>query len=150
MKCTFFFTFPQSNLALYFLSQILNGIRCIMPSFHGLVSSQKLVSVILLPYTSHNYNYCCLIGRSLLIANGKQWARARRLLTSAFHFDILRPYFKVYNDAARLLVSKWSRTPERHSFDVYHSLSLLTLDIVLRCACSFESNCQISKYVFVC
>ena len=91
--------------------------------------------------------YFLLIGRGLLIANGQRWARARRLLTPAFHFDILRPYISVYNEAARLLVNQWSKGAEGESLDVYHSISLFTLDVVLRCACSFESNCQVSKYV---
>ena len=90
-----------------------------------------------------------LIGRGLLIANGKRWARARRLLTPAFHFDILRPYIKVYNDAARVLVDQWRETPKGKSVNVYHSISLFTLDVMLRCACSFESNCQISKLVVI-
>ena len=70
----------------------------------------------------------------------------RRLLTQAFHFDILRPYIKVYNDAARVLVNQWREAPEGVAFDVCHSISLFTLDVMLRCSCSFESNCQISKY----
>jgi cytochrome P450 len=70
----------------------------------------------------------------------------RRLLTRAFHFDILRPYVKVYNDAARVLVSQWRGTPEGEAFDACHSISLFTLDVMLRCSCSFESNCQVSKY----
>ena len=47
------------------------------------------------------------LGEGLLIANGQKWARNRRLLTPAFHFDILQPYIKVKNKAADvLLVSK--------------------------------------------
>lgn len=44
------------------------------------------------------------LGEGLLIAGGKKWARSRRLLTPAFHFDILKPYMAVYNDAADTLV----------------------------------------------
>ena len=43
-------------------------------------------------------------GSGLLLANGKRWARNRRLLTPAFHFEILKPYMEVYNDAANILV----------------------------------------------
>jgi cytochrome P450 len=39
------------------------------------------------------------IGDGLLLSAGKKWARNRRLLTPAFHFDILKPYIKVKNDA---------------------------------------------------
>lgn len=43
-------------------------------------------------------------GEGLLIANGARWVRSRRLLTPAFHFDILKPYLKVYAEAADTLV----------------------------------------------
>lgn len=44
------------------------------------------------------------LGEGLLIANGDHWARNRRLLTPAFHFDILQPYTLVYNQAVDILV----------------------------------------------
>ena len=44
------------------------------------------------------------LGEGLLIANGDRWARNRRLLTPAFHFDILQPYVQVYNQAAEILL----------------------------------------------
>ena len=40
----------------------------------------------------------------MVISNGAQWVRSRRLLTPAFHFDILRPYVPVYMEAANTLV----------------------------------------------
>lgn len=44
------------------------------------------------------------LGERLLIAGGARWKRYRRLLTPAFHFDILRPYIKIYKSCADLLV----------------------------------------------
>ena len=44
------------------------------------------------------------LGEGLLNANGDKWARNRRLLTPAFHFDVLKPYMSVYNDAATTLI----------------------------------------------
>ena len=44
------------------------------------------------------------LGEGLLIANGDRWARNRRLLTPAFHFDILQPYVQVYNQATEILL----------------------------------------------
>ena len=44
------------------------------------------------------------LGDGLLISGGKKWARNRRLLTPAFHFDILKPYTIVNNEAAEILL----------------------------------------------
>lgn len=44
------------------------------------------------------------LGEGLLIAGGGKWKRSRRLLTPAFHFDILKPYMKVYKTCTDHLV----------------------------------------------
>jgi cytochrome P450 family 4 subfamily B polypeptide 1 len=85
------------------------------------------------------------LGRGLLVANGARWARSRRLLTPAFHFDILRPYAGVFTDCSRTLVGEWSKVPEGQSFNVFPCISLLTLDVMLRCTCSYDSHCQTNK-----
>ena len=45
-----------------------------------------------------------VLGDGLLISDGKKWERNRRMLTPAFHFEILRPYVKVYNEVADLFL----------------------------------------------
>ena len=46
------------------------------------------------------------MGDGLLVSTGRKWARNRRLLTPAFHFDILKPYVKVFaNSTEDLAVS---------------------------------------------
>ena len=44
------------------------------------------------------------IGDGLLVSKGPKWARNRRLLTPAFHFDILKPYMDVNNEATSILM----------------------------------------------
>ncbi len=43
-------------------------------------------------------------GDGLLTSNGQFWFRNRKLLTPAFHFDVLRPYMKINNEAAHTLI----------------------------------------------
>ena len=47
------------------------------------------------------------LGEGLLVATGSRWARNRKLLTPAFHFDILKPYTKVNNMASQILLVRF-------------------------------------------
>ena len=47
------------------------------------------------------------LGEGLVITKGKKWARNRRLLTPAFHFEILRPYMRIYHEATKVLLVSW-------------------------------------------
>ena len=108
----------------------------------------KLTGVLLLLLLLFDYlvtSSISIAGRGLLTANGKRWQRSRRLLTPAFHYDILRPYVKVYAEAVGETISLWKEVGEGESVDVFPYMSLLTLDIMLRCTCSFTSNCQTTK-----
>ena len=44
------------------------------------------------------------IGEGLLVSNGEKWHRNRHLLTPAFHFDILKEYMTINNDATNALL----------------------------------------------
>ncbi|XP_078333592.1 ultra-long-chain fatty acid omega-hydroxylase-like [Crassostrea virginica] len=83
------------------------------------------------------------LGEGLLFAGGPKWKRSRRLLTPAFHFDILRPYVKVYKTCADHLVRNIRTLSEKgNSVEIFSLVSACTFDIILRCAFSYESNCQ--------
>ena len=83
------------------------------------------------------------LGEGLLIAGGKKWFRNRRLLTPAFHFKVLQPYIPVYNLCLEELLVKWTAFAENgHPVKLFDTISLMSLDIVLRCAFSYESDCQ--------
>ncbi|KAL8624346.1 hypothetical protein ACOMHN_044777 [Nucella lapillus] len=92
----------------------------------------------------HMYNFALpWLGAGLLLANGDRWARARRLLTPAFHFDILRPYVAISNTAAEQLMNRISdHVKQGRSFEVYGLVSLCTLDVILQCAMSHTDDIQ--------
>ncbi|KAH9509334.1 Cytochrome P450 4F6 [Bulinus truncatus] len=83
------------------------------------------------------------IGEGLIVSNGATWARSRRLLTPAFHFDILKQYVDVYNRAADTLFEKLDTLAQSgESFDLCPLLTLCTLEIIMKCAMSYDADVQ--------
>ncbi|XP_022342994.1 cytochrome P450 4F8-like [Crassostrea virginica] len=83
------------------------------------------------------------LGEGLLIAGGAKWKRSRRLLTPAFHFDILKPYVQIFKSCADKLTENIERsTASQESVEIYNLVSSCTLDIIMRCAFSYETDCQ--------
>ncbi|XP_035694462.1 cytochrome P450 4F6-like [Branchiostoma floridae] len=77
------------------------------------------------------------LGNGLFLSDGDQWRVHRRLLTPAFHFDILKQYVSVYNKEATEMISKLSETAKiRHAFEMFQEASMCTLEIILQCAFS--------------
>ncbi|XP_059153439.1 ultra-long-chain fatty acid omega-hydroxylase-like [Physella acuta] len=88
------------------------------------------------------------LGEGLLISNGGKWARSRRLLTPAFHFDILKQYVDIYNTCADIMLNKMQKlSKKKEPFDIYSLINLDALDVILRCAFSYQSNCQLDESV---
>lgn len=83
------------------------------------------------------------LGEGLLIASGDRWSRARKLLTPAFHFEILKPYIDVYNNAAEILIENLGKFADSgEKFEVFTYISKVTLDIIMRCAFSYHTDVQ--------
>ena len=86
------------------------------------------------------------LGEGLLISEGKKWYRNRRLLTPAFHFEILKPYMSVYNSSVEILLAKWSAAAsKKEPVKLFDTISLMSLDTILQCAFSYKSDCQTMK-----
>ena len=86
------------------------------------------------------------LGDGLLLSSGDKWFRNRKLLTHGFHFDVLKPYVQIYNEAVRKLMQKFQRESAScdKGMDVYKPVSYCALDIILRCAFSSEQDVQSS------
>uniref|UniRef100_A0A670KGY9 Cytochrome P450 family 4 subfamily F member 22 n=1 Tax=Podarcis muralis TaxID=64176 RepID=A0A670KGY9_PODMU len=83
-------------------------------------------------------------GDGLLLSGGKKWGRHRRMLTPAFHFDILKPYMKFFNQSTDIMHAKWRKMTSAGpaSIDMFEQISLMTLDSLQKCVFSYDSNCQ--------
>ncbi|XP_045171819.2 cytochrome P450 4B1-like isoform X3 [Mercenaria mercenaria] len=107
------------------LRQVLSATN--VPKRHGLAGPYRMFSA--------------WAGDGLLVSNGKKWERNRRLLTPAFHFDILKPYVSVFNHVVGIFMEKVDEMSEGGlSIDVYPMLSRATLDTMLRCVMSYNDD----------
>ena len=86
------------------------------------------------------------IGDSILIAEGKKWFHNRRLLTPAFHFEIMKGYIPIINSCLQVLVKKWSSaSKEGQCLLVLRDITKLSMDVIMRCAFNTETNCQLAN-----
>ncbi|KAL7369858.1 hypothetical protein ABVT39_010816 [Epinephelus coioides] len=91
------------------------------------------------------------LGQSLLLSDGEEWARKRRLLTPAFHFDILKSYVARFNTSTNTMHEKWRHLVAKGTtnIEMFDHITLMTLDSLLKCAFSYNSNCQRSNSEYV-
>ncbi|NXC28796.1 CP4F3 hydroxylase, partial [Campylorhamphus procurvoides] len=90
-------------------------------------------------------------GEGLLLSRGQRWVRHRRLLSPAFHGDVIRGYVGVFNQSTRVLLAKWGAAASGGpvGLEVLQPLSLLTLDTLQKCIFSHESHCQEKRSEYI-
>ena len=113
----------------------------------GIVHCDLVEKVIKLPKSRPVYAYIMpWLGDGLLISEKEKWFRNRRLLTPAFHYKILQGYVPVVNSCLEVFMKKWTSAAEASlSVCVFKDVSKLSLDIIMQCAFSSKSNCQLSE-----
>ncbi|XP_062995287.1 cytochrome P450 4B1-like isoform X2 [Elgaria multicarinata webbii] len=83
------------------------------------------------------------IGKGLLVLDGPKWFQHRRLLTPAFHSDILKSYVPLMVNSSKVMLDKWEKLiSEDKSLDIFPHVGPMTMDIMLKCIFSYHSNCQ--------
>ncbi|XP_057633831.1 cytochrome P450 4F5 isoform X2 [Chionomys nivalis] len=90
-------------------------------------------------------------GDGLFLSSGDKWIRHRRLLTPAFHFDILKPYVKNFNKSVNIMHDKWKHLALEGSarLEMFENISLMTLDSLQKCLFGFDSNSQESPSEYI-
>ncbi|CAD7684335.1 unnamed protein product [Nyctereutes procyonoides] len=62
------------------------------------------------------------------------WFQHRRMLTPAFHYDILKPYVRLMADSVQVMLNS--------HLEIFEHVSLMTLDTIMKCAFSYQGNHQ--------
>ncbi|XP_065733164.1 taurochenodeoxycholic 6 alpha-hydroxylase-like isoform X2 [Phocoena phocoena] len=87
------------------------------------------------------------IGKGLLVLEGQTWFQHRRMLTPAFHYDILKPYVGLMADSVRVMLDKWEELVSLDShLEVLGHVSLMTLDTIMKCAFSHQGSIQTDRW----
>ena len=83
-------------------------------------------------------------GEGLVLSSGAKWHRNRKLLTPAFHFDVLKGYGHIFNEGALKFVSKLDELSAKtgESVEISDHLRMCTLEIVMRAAFSSGTDVQ--------
>lgn len=70
------------------------------------------------------------LGNSLVITHGERWYKLRRLLTPAFHFQILERFVQIFEEQANVLVDKLAIMPNRETKDAFKVFHAFSLDVI--------------------
>ncbi|XP_069446805.1 taurochenodeoxycholic 6 alpha-hydroxylase-like isoform X3 [Ovis canadensis] len=86
------------------------------------------------------------IGTGLLLLEGQTWFQHRRMLTPAFHYDILKPYVGIMADSVRVMLDKWEELVSQDShLEIFGHVSSMTLDTIMKCAFSHQGSVQTDR-----
>ncbi|XP_019480286.1 PREDICTED: cytochrome P450 4X1 isoform X2 [Hipposideros armiger] len=99
------------------------------------------------PKSSYLYRFLVPHLEGLLTLNGPKWFQHRRLITPVFHFNILKSYFKVIVHSMNIMLDKWERicSTQDTVVEVSEHVRLMSLDTLMKCTFSRETNCQINR-----
>uniref|UniRef100_A0A8D1KZ98 Uncharacterized protein n=1 Tax=Sus scrofa TaxID=9823 RepID=A0A8D1KZ98_PIG len=95
--------------------------------------------------------FCAFIsqGKGLLNLNGPKWFQHRRLLTPGLHLNALKSHVEIMAHSVNTMLGKWERIcgTEDTLLEISAHVTLLTLDIIMKCVFGLETNCQINRSV---
>uniref|UniRef100_A0A8C2LUV7 Uncharacterized protein n=1 Tax=Cricetulus griseus TaxID=10029 RepID=A0A8C2LUV7_CRIGR len=119
---------------------------------HAVIYDPDYMKVILGrsdPKPVHSYSFFApWIGYGLLILEGKKWSQHRKMLTPAFHYDSLKPYVGIMVDSVHVMLDKWEQFIVHDCpLEIYQHISLMTLEIIMKCAFSYQGSVQLDENV---
>ncbi|XP_075155692.1 cytochrome P450 4d2-like isoform X1 [Haematobia irritans] len=125
------------------------------------VSDPKYIQTVLSHSTEIKKNrmYSLLnewLGEGLLTSHGPKWLSRRRVITPAFHFQILENFVQIFDQQASIFAHKLnkhaaakkttldeiSKSESKYVTDVEHYIALATLDVICETAMGVKINAQ--------
>jgi cytochrome P450 family 4 len=92
---------------------------------------------------SLNYSYVRpWLGNGLLLSDGAYWKQHRKILTPAFHFEILKQFVGIFQSVGNVLIDNLRKYEESPSVDLHPLVALCTLDTICETAMGTKINAQ--------
>ncbi|KAL0278412.1 UNVERIFIED_CONTAM: hypothetical protein PYX00_000241 [Menopon gallinae] len=83
------------------------------------------------------------LGSGILVSNSQSWAIQRKMLTPAFHFQILDSFWGVFTEQGKILIQKLDEKAEAGEvFDVYNYIKYFALDVICETAMGVNVHAQ--------
>uniref|UniRef100_A0A9L0RA15 Cytochrome P450 family 4 subfamily X member 1 n=1 Tax=Equus caballus TaxID=9796 RepID=A0A9L0RA15_HORSE len=88
------------------------------------------------------------LGKGLVSLDGPKWFQHRCLLTPGYSANILKSYVEVMAHSVNMMLGKWEKIcgTQDTIVEVFEHINLMALDILMKCAFSQETNCQINSH----
>uniref|UniRef100_A0A8C3TP32 CP4B1 protein n=1 Tax=Catharus ustulatus TaxID=91951 RepID=A0A8C3TP32_CATUS len=91
----------------------------------------------------------CASGEGLLVLNGNKWFHHRKMITPAFHYDVLKSYVTLMSNSVKVMLDKWDKKiTEKKSVELFQDVGLMALDSIMKCAFSFNSDLLLFHHSF--
>nr|XP_020843334.1 cytochrome P450 4B1-like isoform X2 [Phascolarctos cinereus] len=82
-------------------------------------------------------------GKGLLVLDGPKWFQHRKLLTPAFHSDVLKPYLDLFVESTKDMLNKWDKKIQKDKcVNIFPDVGHMALDSLMKCIFGRSSNSQ--------
>uniref|UniRef100_A0A1A9W8I1 Cytochrome P450 n=1 Tax=Glossina brevipalpis TaxID=37001 RepID=A0A1A9W8I1_9MUSC len=108
---------------------------------------KTLLSSTSLLHKSSNYKQLdSWLGEGLLLNGGEAWHERRKLLTPAFHFNILSEFKEPMEENCQILIERLKeKATTGEPFDVYPYITLFALDVIYETAMGLKKHAQLES-----
>lgn len=116
-----------------------------------MVCEPKIVEIVLsnsTKYLTKNRLYQFLqswLGDGLLLSTGRKWYGRRKIITPAFHFNILEQFVEIFDQQSQILVDRLKVHCHGKLIDIHPFVTLMALDVVCETAMGVKIGAQINK-----
>ncbi|XP_043860140.1 cytochrome P450 4B1-like [Dromiciops gliroides] len=74
------------------------------------------------------------IGNGLLVQDGPKWFQHRKLLTPAFHSEVLKPYVSLFAESTHAMLDKWKeKVRVNKNVEIFNDVGFMALDTLMKC-----------------